>query len=106
MITFDDFSKLKLQTGKVLEVEAHPNADRLYVLKVDIGQETIQLVAGLKAHYQPEELKGRNVVILVNLEPKSLRGVDSCGMLLAAQSEGQVRIISPDGDLPAGSLVK
>ncbi len=106
MVSFDDFSKLELRTGKVLQVEDHPNADKLYVLKVDIGEKTIQLVAGIKNHYTSEDLKGKNIVVLTNLEPKSLRGVDSCGMLLAAQSQDRIKILTFDDDLPAGSLVR
>ena len=106
MVSFSDFSKLDIRIGKVLSVEEHPNADRLYVLRVDIGEKEIQLVAGVKNYYSPEELIGKNIVVLANLEHKTLRGVESQGMLLAAQSQDTVSILSPDKEVPAGSKVR
>lgn len=76
-VSFDEFAKLDLRVGKIIEVNDHPNADRLYVVKVDLGDEVRQLVAGLKKYYKPEELLGHYVVIIANLEPKKLRGVES-----------------------------
>jgi len=89
----------------VLSVEAHPGADRLYVLKIDLGTEQRQLVAGLKGHYTPEELLGQSIVIVNNLQPATIRGVESQGMLLAAQDGDKVSIIRPDKDLTPGSQV-
>lgn len=106
MITYDDFSKLELKVGKVLEVTDHPNADRLYVLKVDIGANAIQLVAGIKNYYTKEELIGKSVVIVVNLEPKIIRGVESNGMLLAAHSEDKIVILTTDREALPGSFIK
>lgn len=105
MISFDDFKKMDLRVGKVLSVENHPNADRLYVLKISLGAEERQLVAGLRPYYAPEQLTGRSIVVVANLEPARVRGVESQGMLLAAGEGDRVCILQPDGDLPAGAQV-
>lgn len=106
-VSFDDFTKLKLRVGRVIEASDHPNADRLLVLKVDLGDEQRQLCAGLKGHYTPEELVGRNLVIVANLAPRMMRGIESQGMLLAATSPDQSRvmIVSPESDIEPGSTV-
>ena len=72
-ITFDDFTKIKLRVGRVLEASVHPNADKLLVLKVDLGDEQRQIVAGLKAFYEPESLVGKNLIIVANLAPRKMR---------------------------------
>lgn len=106
-ITFDDFARIKLRVGKVIEAGHHPNADKLLVLKVDIGQEVRQICAGIKSHYAPEQLVGRNVVLVANLAPRMMRGVESQGMLLAAVTEdrSQVVVVSPERDIPPGAPV-
>jgi len=106
-VSFDDFTKLKLRVGRVIEASDHPNADRLLVLKVDLGDEQRQLCAGLKGHYTPEELVGRNLVIVANLAPRMMRGIESQGMLLASTSPDQSRvvIVSPESDIEPGSPV-
>jgi methionyl-tRNA synthetase len=106
MATFEDFSKLELKVGKILEVAVHPNADKLYVIKVDLGEKTTQLVAGIRNYYTPEELVGKSAVIVVNLEPKMLRGVESNGMLLAAHSEDKIVILTTDRQCLPGSFIK
>ncbi len=95
-VTIDDFRKLELRVGKVLSVKDHPKADRLYVLEVDLGTEKRQIVAGVKAFYKPEELTGQNVVIVANLAPAMLRGVESQGMMLAATTADSVAVLTPD----------
>jgi len=105
-IPFEEFAKLDLRIGVVKEAEIHPSADRLYVLKVDLGDKEIQLVAGIRKTYSPENLLGRRIVVLANLEPKSLRGIESQGMLLAASTESGPVLLSPDKETPAGSRVK
>ena len=106
MISFDEFKKLNLVAGKILSAEAHPNADKLLVLKVDIGEETPRtLVAGLKDYYDIGELEGKQVVVVENLEPAKLRGVESRGMLLAAQDGGSVSILIPDKPMSPGAKV-
>jgi len=104
-ITYADFKRLDLIVGTVTAVEPHPNADKLYVFKVNIGTEERQLVAGLKPYYKPEELAGKQIIVVANLEPRPLRGVESRGMLLAAQAGEEVVIISPERPLPPGSRV-
>jgi methionine--tRNA ligase beta chain len=87
-----EFEQIDLRAAKVLEVENHPNADKLYVLKI-LAIEEKQLVAGLKAHYSPEELKDKTIIIVNNLQPAKLRGIESMGMLLACEHEGKVRVL-------------
>ncbi len=106
-ITFDDFTKIKLRVGRVIEASEHPNADKLLVLKVDLGDEQRQIVAGLKAFYDPESLVGKNLIIVANLAPRKMRGLESQGMLLAASTpdHSQVIIATTDADIPPGSAV-
>jgi len=105
MISYEEFKKVDLRIGKILSVEDHPNADKLYVIQVDLGDEKRQTVAGLKGHYKPEELAGRCVVVVANLQPAKLRGVESQGMLLACQDGDAVRILQPDREATPGSKV-
>jgi methionyl-tRNA synthetase len=104
-IAFDEFVKLDLRVGTVTEVADHPNADKLLVLDVNLGDERRRLVAGLKGHYTPEELTGKRVVVVTNLEPATLRGVESRGMLLACQDGDRVVILTPERDAAPGSPV-
>lgn len=107
MVTYEDFKKLELIVAQIKEVNEHPNADRLYVLKIDTGKEEKQLVAGIRASYSKEELIGRKIIVINNLEPAVIRGQESAGMLLAASSEGIGPILlSPEKDVPVGSIVK
>ena len=106
MVNFDDFSKLDLKVGKILEVSHHPNAEKLYQLKVDVGGEIIQLVAGIKPFYEPEQLENKLVVVLTNLEPKNIRGVLSQGMILAAQGKDDISLIISDKEITVGSTVR
>ncbi len=107
MITIDQFRQLELKVGTVTAAEPHPNADRLVVLRVDLGEpEQRQIVAGIRGHYAPEALVGRQVVVVANLEPAKLRGVESQGMLLAASSDDRVVLVRPDEALPAGATVR
>lgn len=96
-IAFDDFAKIDLRVGKVLEVSDHPNADKLYVLRVDLGNgDQRQLLAGLREYVSPEALLGRQIVVIANLEPRKMRGLESQGMLLAAShTEGEQRKVLP-----------
>jgi len=106
MITIEDFRKLELKVAEIKEVNDHPNADRLYVITLDLGDKTKQVVAGIKSSYQKEDLLGKQVVVVDNLEPAILRGVESQGMLLAASDESGIVIISPEKKLKLGSIVK
>lgn len=106
MITFDEFQKLDLVVGKIVSADKHPNADKLLVLKVDTGNDTPRtLVAALKGHYDPSQMAGMLVVVVANLQPAKLRGVESNGMLLAAQTGEIVSILTPDRPVPPGSRV-
>lgn len=106
-ITIDDFRKIELRVGTISSAEPHPNADRLVVLRVDLGTEQRQLVAGIRAHYAPESLVGRQIVVVANLEPATLRGVESQGMLLAASdAEGRLAVVTPERPVAAGATVK
>jgi methionine--tRNA ligase beta chain len=106
-ITFDDFAKLDLRVARVIEARPHPNADRLLLLKVDLGDEQRQIVAGIRQFYEPESLVGRLVVVVRNLAPRAMRGEESQGMLLAASSadKSQVVIVSPAADIAPGARV-
>jgi len=108
LVTYDEFKRLDLVIGTVTAVEPHPKADKLYVLKVSIGAEERQLVAGLKPYYTAEQLHGKQIVVVANLEPKPLRGIESHGMLLAAQhpeKPGEVILISPERPMAPGARV-
>ncbi|MFA4889071.1 MAG: hypothetical protein WC628_05815 [Candidatus Omnitrophota bacterium] len=106
MITIDDFRKLELKVGEIKEVSEHPNADKLYLVTVDLGDKTKQLVAGIRLSYPKEELIGKQVVVVDNLEPAILRGVESQGMLLAASDEAGITIVCPLRKVKLGSVVK
>ena len=106
MITIDQFRELELKVGTVTSAEPHPNADRLVVLRVDLAGEERQIVAGIRAHYPPESLIGRQIVVVANLAPATLRGVESQGMLLAASSGDRVVLVRPDEPVAPGSVVR
>ena len=106
MISIDDFRKVELKVATVKSAEAHPNADKLIVLQVDLGSEQRQICAGIRNHYTPEELIGKQVVVVANLETAKLRGLESQGMLLAASDDGRVIILTPEKPVLAGALVK
>lgn len=106
LISIEDFSRLELRVGKIVEVNDHPKGEKLYILKVDIGDEVRTLVAGIKPWYPKEELLGKYVIVLANLEPKTIRGVTSQGMLLAADDGVQVSILTIDKPIKLGSRVR
>ena len=107
LIKYDDFAKLDLRVATVLECKAHPNADKLLVLQLDVGGEKRQICAGLRQHYTPEQFVGKQVIIVANLEPRPLRGEISQGMLLAAtdNASGRVIVVTPAESVAAGSKV-
>jgi len=106
-ISIDEFRKLELRVGTVTAAAPHPQADRLLVLSVDLGSDQRQLVAGIRAHYAPERLIGRQVVVMTNLAPAKLRGIESQGMLLAASDgSGKLAIVTPDRSVANGASVK
>jgi tRNA-binding protein len=105
MITIDDFRKVEIRIATIKSAEPHPNADRLMVLQVDLGEEQRQICAGIRNHYTPEELIGKQIVVVANLETAKLRGLESQGMLLAASNEGRVIILTPEKSVQAGAKV-
>lgn len=107
MITYDDFAKIDLRIARILEAREHPNADRLLVMRIDLGAEQRQLVAGIRGHYQPVDLIGKEIVVVANLEPRKMRGEESQGMLLAASTpdHAQVILLTPMSDIAPGSKV-
>lgn len=106
MINIEDFRKLELKVAEIKEVTEHPNADRLYVITVDLGDKTKQVVAGIRGSYTKEALIGKQVVVVDNLEPAVLRGVESQGMILAASDEEGITIVAPERKAKLGSIVK
>ena len=107
-LEFETFMEVELRVGKIVNVEDHPNADRLYVVKLDDGTESQRTIcAGIKEYYSREDLMGKTVVFVANLKPRPLRGVVSEGMMLAADdAEGAVKLVTIDGDISTGSLVR
>jgi methionine--tRNA ligase beta chain len=107
LATLADFQKIKLRVGTVRSAEALPHSEKLLKLTVDIGGEARQILAGIKKSYTPEQLVGKQVVVLANLEPKKLAGELSEGMLLAAsnESEGPI-LLSPEASIESGSEVR
>ena len=105
-ITFDYFKNMDLRIAEIRACDDIPGADRLYKLTIDAGEER-QIVAGIKAYYTKEELVGKKIVIVANLEPRTLRGITSHGMLLAASSEDKssVVLLCPDRDILNGASV-
>ena len=107
-LDFDTFMKVDLKVGKISSVEEHPNADKLYVIKLDDGTlDGRTICAGIKQFYSIEELTGKSVVFVSNLKPRPLRGITSEGMMLAADDgKGNVKLITVDGDITTGSQVR
>ena len=107
-LDFETFMKVELRVGKILTVEDHENADKLYVISIDDGSENGRTIcAGLKEYYSPSDMVDKTIVFVANLQPRKLRGVMSEGMMLAADDEnGNVKLITVDGDIAIGSLVR
>ncbi|MFH2138080.1 MAG: methionine--tRNA ligase subunit beta [Candidatus Omnitrophota bacterium] len=106
MLSFDDFKKVELKTAMIIEAEDHPNADKLYVLKIQVGDEQKQIVAGIRAHYAKEDLVGKTIVVVNNLEPVILRGQESQGMLLCASNGESLALLTPEKDMPSGAQIR
>ena len=107
-IDFEDFMKVEMKTGKVVDIEDHPNADKLYVVTIEDGPDSTRTVcAGLKGIYQKEQLLGKQVIFVANLKPRKLRGIMSEGMILAADDgDGNVSVLTLDSEMPTGSQVR
>jgi methionine--tRNA ligase beta chain len=106
MISFDDFMKLDIRIGTVTAAEKVQGTDKLIRLEIDLGGETRQVVAGMALTYAPQEFIGKQVPILVNLEPRKLRGIESQGMILAADVGGKPIMLIPEREVPPGSAVR
>lgn len=106
MITFEDFKKLDLRVGKIIDAVKVEGSDKLVQLKVDLGEEERQLVAGILTSYGIEDLPGRSIIVVANLEPRSIMGLESQGMLLAADgAEGPVLLMT-DYEVPSGTKIR
>lgn len=105
-ITYDDFDKCQFQVGLVLECEEVPKSKKLLKFKVQVGSQTRQILSGIKQYYKPEELVGKRVMVLVNLQPREIAGMMSEGMILsAADEEGNLAVMVPQKDMPAGAEI-
>jgi methionyl-tRNA synthetase len=107
-ISYEDFEKLDLKVGEIIEVEDIPNADKLYKLTIDIGEETRTVCAGIKQYYSKDDLKGKKIILLANLAPRKLKGIESQGMLLAAvnSDENEVVLLSPESEIETGAKIR
>ena len=105
MPSFDEYKKIEMVTCKITEAEDHPNADKLYVLKVDTGSEVRQVVAGIKNFYTKEELVGKTVVLAKNIDKATIRGVESEGMVLAAKDNEKLSLVTIEKEVSLGSRV-
>ncbi|MBT3194138.1 MAG: methionine--tRNA ligase [Verrucomicrobia bacterium] len=105
LIEFTDFTKVDLRSVTILEAEKVEGADKLLKLQVEVGAETRQVVAGIAAHYAPEDLIGKTAILVANLKPATIRGVESNGMLLAATHKKKLKLVTLDGELPSGAKV-
>src|ERR1700759_3772533 len=102
-IVYDDFAKLDLKVGTIISAEKVEKADKLLKLSVDLGTETRTIVSGIALHFKPEEIVGRQVVVVANLAPRKMRGIESNGMILMAENkEGKLIFVNPDEDTDAG----
>jgi len=106
MISFKEFQKIELKVGKIIEAEKIENSEKLLKLKVDLGDEIRQIVAGIAKSYQSNYLKGKEIVIVANLEPKKLMGIESQGMLLAANVNGIPTLLQPEKEVPPGTKIQ
>ena len=106
-VSFDEWQKLDLRIAEIKKVEDHPNADKLYVITVDLGGEERIIVSGLKDYYKSEDLVGRKIIVFANLTPKELRGVKSHGMLLAAGNDeaNTCVLLQPEQDIENGAKI-
>ena len=105
MITIDDFKKVQLRVAKVMAAERVEGSEKLLKLQVDMGEEKRQIVAGIGLGYEPETLIGREIVVVANLEPRALMGIESQGMLLAASDDHPV-LLMPEKEVAPGSVIR
>jgi methionine--tRNA ligase beta chain len=106
MISFDEFKKLDLRVAKVIRAEKIEGSKNLLRLEIDLGSEKRQIIAGISQFYEPEDLIGKEIVVVANLEPKKLMGIESQGMLLAAEKDGEPVILVPEKEVPPGTTIR
>ncbi len=106
MINFEDFNKLDIRIGTVLEAEKVEGADKLLKLVIDLGEEKRTIIAGIAQDYNPEEIIGKQIPILINLEPKTIKGIESKGMILAVDIDDKATLLYPEKNIPNGSKVR
>ncbi len=107
MVSIEDFAKIDLRVGTVVSAERVPGATKILKLTIDIGERQITTASGIAQYYQPEEMVGRRVVVVANLQPATIRGVESQAMILAASQEGsRVVLVAPAEEIPNGAKVK
>lgn len=106
VVTYEQFAQLDLRVARVLEAREHPNANKLLLLKIKVGEVEKQIVAGIRGHYEPAALTGRLIAVVNNLAPAVIRGEESNGMLLAASDGTAVVLLRPDRDITDGSRIK
>ncbi len=106
MITFDDFRKLEIRIGKIISSEKIEGADKLLKLEVDFGDEKRQIVAGIAEVYSSEQIVGKEIPVLTNLEPRKIRGIESQGMILAIDVNGKPILLYPEREVMPGSVVR
>ncbi len=107
LINFDDFSKMDLRVGTIMAAEKMPKANKLLILSVDVGVDRRTVVSGIAEHYKPEDIVGQKVCVLLNLEPRKIRGTLSQGMILMAEDdEGKLSFLAPDAAIPSGATVR
>jgi methionyl-tRNA synthetase len=104
-ISFEEFKKMDLRIALVKKVQMHPNADKLYVMTIDVGGEEKVMVAGIRNYYKPEDLVNKKVVVINNLQGAVIRGVESKGMILAAKDARTLAILVPERDVETGSAI-
>lgn len=106
MIDFEEFQKIDLRIAKIIEAEKVEGSEKLLKLRVDLGDKKRQIVAGIQKFYQAEDLIGKEIVVAANLEPRMIMGIESQGMLLAADDDGQPVILNPDKEVPPGTKIR
>ena len=106
MATFEDFKKLDIRIGKVVAAEKVDGADKLLKLEIDFGTEKRQVIAGMAEFFEPEHFIGKEVPVLINIEFKKFKGLESQGMILAADASGKPVLLHPEHNVPEGSIVK
>ena len=105
-ITLDEFKKAELKVATVLSAENIEGSEKLLKLQVDLGEEKRQILSGIAKYYKPEDLVGKQIVVITNLEPRMMMGLESQGMVLAAGDSETISLLIPDKEIPGGSLIK